>query len=1126
MYAGTPKHPIFSGGTFGLMSGDKPLFNPQVHGGHEQLVHTLKAMGLPFEETQGKYKEPERSVIIHNATPQQMTKLGKLFGQESIIHSQGGQHKLIYTNGANEGKYHTAHMQTPMEHFDLPPQDMYTMIPGHGYMRMNFDFNQLQDMEPVKQVEAPAPPPAQPAAKKEREFTPDQAAFLAKNAVASLLQAQVSRPHPHFYEWHDGHTDHHREDLGQPQLPGLRKDLQSIQAHPHMDAPPAPGEQHLPATSEKPWGSDQNAPVGVSSYHKYALPYGQVMPGQKTDLLHYKYQGKLPAIEKLVKDHGYQVYYGGGKYGKPDLANKNYNTGHLMVYDPTPGQGGDFGHEEYTRGWRQIHELSHALTYPELNKIYGEGRRMGKLGTHRTLNEAMRVVHWEWLAAHKQRELSEKVGVHVSDQDFNRELNTVMHDAVHRAVTGKFTEPSGEGYTPHSHKIPLSTALQMVRDAGHQMGLQGLHDVLQRKMEKALPPPGGLTAPPAAVKPAAPQLHNTVEGFMGGLKALPKGDPSRGKFITSHMNHPPFLAALQAHPQGKQVHAMLTQHMNSVANAGFKPGAAKVVAKSEQETILSARGDTSVAEEKLYTPEEAREILLKATKEKVATFEKEIAALRDRELKKALIVNHKHNTGVSAGAGVEDVPAAQMKAESLSKPPVSQAQRAAMGAAASGHSTLGIPKKVGKEFIDADKGGKLPVHKNTMQGYPGGPGPVAGPQTGGGPMAMAELCKTCGLNKKMCKCMGKTELVDAKGQHKETGVVGKRPDDKKPAHVNKPGASAKTAGSGGIVLPGKKPRAAGPVTKQAVNDKHNDQGKKSDLVAGDAKKLPQDPSQPKLVEGGLGKLKTAPAKLVAEKGEKFKKDEGMGGNHESLPPGATSEVKKNQPCPKCGHVGHQDPAGNPVDHATAVLHEPMPTKSVMPKGPYNGPASKRVRKALTSAATPMAMAEPPMAKPPSGKNMGTGVPTSAPKPPAMMKGVRSPGEEALIAKAGLPATPKAQAQQHGLMAGSKAAAAAPAAGVSPVHPGAPMPSPAQHAQRAAGHQAALAGEFQPKGPVSSGLELARPPKVAAPAGLKAPPAAARPGASAAPAVRPGIFGRMGKSAPAPAPVKKIYDTGM
>jgi hypothetical protein len=41
-------------------------------------------------------------------------------------------------------------------------------------------------------------------------------------------------------------------------------------------------------------------------------------------------------------------------------------------------------------------------------------------------------------------------------------------------------------------------------------------------------------------------------------------------------------------------------------------------------------------------------------------------------------------------------------------PPKSEQQRKAMAAAMSGKSTLGIPKKVGKEFIAADKGGKLP----------------------------------------------------------------------------------------------------------------------------------------------------------------------------------------------------------------------------------------------------------------------------------------------------------------------------------------------------------------------------------------------------------------------------------
>jgi hypothetical protein len=43
--------------------------------------------------------------------------------------------------------------------------------------------------------------------------------------------------------------------------------------------------------------------------------------------------------------------------------------------------------------------------------------------------------------------------------------------------------------------------------------------------------------------------------------------------------------------------------------------------------------------------------------------------------------------------------------------PVSQAQRAAMHAAAEGHSTLGIPKKVGAEFVKGDQPGKLPEKK-------------------------------------------------------------------------------------------------------------------------------------------------------------------------------------------------------------------------------------------------------------------------------------------------------------------------------------------------------------------------------------------------------------------------------
>lgn len=49
-------------------------------------------------------------------------------------------------------------------------------------------------------------------------------------------------------------------------------------------------------------------------------------------------------------------------------------------------------------------------------------------------------------------------------------------------------------------------------------------------------------------------------------------------------------------------------------------------------------------------------------------------------------------------------------------PPVSEAQRRAMYAVSEGKSSLGIPKKVAKEFVAADGGGRLPerkVHKRT-----------------------------------------------------------------------------------------------------------------------------------------------------------------------------------------------------------------------------------------------------------------------------------------------------------------------------------------------------------------------------------------------------------------------------
>ena len=691
--------------------------------------------------------------------------------------------------------------------------------------------------------------------------SPDEAATSVAGNIPTVTESRTawlrSKAHPHSYEWHDGHSDHHRTA---PNLEAIQKSFGLYKAD-------------LPK-------NDQAAGVGAPMYAKFAGPYGEVR-GRATpsDLTHYNYHGKLPEIEALVKKHGFKTYFAGGKYGKPDLQAKNYNNGHLMIYDPTPSSGGDFKDHQYTNAWRQIHELSHALVYPELNSIYGEGRRIGKLGTHRTPNEAMRAVHWEWLAAHKQRDLSAKLGIHVPDETFHKELNTVMHDAVHRAVTGQFTEPAGEGFVPHSHKVPLHIALDTVRNEAQAMGIQHPHGLAKRPMMKAWPKDDAENAANAAahkaiieraevfgdkqeeqglprtgvhpnslkslrsraqkggshwataearhtndiarfnagwpgsdpVMPAkayidgggydeAPYdskgdlndrnywagigraagiqksdpgtpLHADANTFMAALKGLPKGSPERGKFVTQHMNHGPFLAALQAHPQGVQIHKMLTGFLNSKANAG--PGLPmKTVAKSEPHVILSKQGNTM--SEKTYTPQEAVEVLKKAASDKIKAMEYRLQDLRKRELSKGLIPTHKHNAGSSASAAVEDVPPSKLNAP-------------------------------GKDDKLVGGTATQKVEESSTEDSPHGAEETSG-EISAADMTKALLCKKCGKThdlEKACDGMDKAELVDAKGNTESNSEesAATMPDDES-KHVNKPTKSK--PGSGGVITKGKK----------------------------------------------------------------------------------------------------------------------------------------------------------------------------------------------------------------------------------------------------------------------------------------------------------------------------------
>jgi len=138
------KHPALEGGRVGIMTGENPFHPATASGGNAGLENELRSRGLRFEKVKGKYSEgePENSFIIHDVDAPTLMDLGKRYGQDSVLHSHNGTHKLIYTNGPNEGTYHPGHGLTvhPQE-----PEMYYSTLVHNGnpvHFTMNLDFDQ------------------------------------------------------------------------------------------------------------------------------------------------------------------------------------------------------------------------------------------------------------------------------------------------------------------------------------------------------------------------------------------------------------------------------------------------------------------------------------------------------------------------------------------------------------------------------------------------------------------------------------------------------------------------------------------------------------------------------------------------------------------------------------------------------------------------------------------------------------------------------------------------------------------------------------------------------------------------------------------------------------------------
>lgn len=221
------------------------------------------------------------------------------------------------------------------------------------------------------------------------------------------------------------------------------------------------------AESQRPQRKD-------NEFNRLASYFGEIHPhlAGRVNLNFYPYHGMLAKAVEIALDYGYQYYIGGGRFGRPDLQQRNYYTGYLMIYDPFDQFGRIAITKEYAITYSILHELGHALTLNSINSQYGEGRRLGGLGKPRSLREQLRAIKWELETCIMQRQLSEKIGVKISDEEYFFDRNTVLGEAVSRAITGRFTEPNRVGFFPHSKNLTDEFILGLIESEAERMGLE------------------------------------------------------------------------------------------------------------------------------------------------------------------------------------------------------------------------------------------------------------------------------------------------------------------------------------------------------------------------------------------------------------------------------------------------------------------------------------------------------------------------------------------------------------------------------------------------------------------------------------------------------------------------------
>jgi hypothetical protein len=466
-FPGLPEH-------FTLISAQK-TDEPHNEDAHQMLGQELTEKGFQPQPVRG-----ERELyfmVAHGGTDehhQQIQEMAWKRGQEFVIHSSGEKNRMVYHDGRErqgQGMVHgpfldaqfiklqsghkfQLNLEDSVEKADLSTYDKLahqavkeavdSAKPHHygavGSINVFHATHAEHEFLPGIHIEDPTDEDFEKAislAEKQSQV----AVFIHGNPPPILQEKAPAAEFPHAYDWYD--------------IP----------------------EQVAKAISDPkaPTGQDQMLDKASDSYPPIAQIFGEIIPNAQTNLHFYLGLEKLEAeVDKLIQKKGFQVVMAGGHNAIPNFAEQNYATKQLVIWDPSSSTvGGNFDAESYSRVWRKLHELAHGITFDEVNELYGFGNRCIPLGKA-TPREAKRAVHWEYLAALEQRRLAQEIGFEIPDESANKEINTVLHDALFRVLTGTYPRPSAEGFVPLAELVPIEKALKKIDEVAQKLGLK--HD--------------------------------------------------------------------------------------------------------------------------------------------------------------------------------------------------------------------------------------------------------------------------------------------------------------------------------------------------------------------------------------------------------------------------------------------------------------------------------------------------------------------------------------------------------------------------------------------------------------------------------------------------------------------------